>query len=838
MKNNQSRKSNVHPSASSRKDQKKRYDGNYLGIVVQNNDPEQRGRVKVYIPHINAQIYDNWDNLQYRKSDGSIRFKDKKFKSIGSNVAPEVASVIDDVKVKLPWAECAAPLMGESASGRYNAHTSVSTISDSARLDTTIPVKKDTDQYTDVNTKYKLNDEGLGESPGYRYEVATPPIDGFTTALSGCGSPVNVNKFSSQYKPSTYSNKSKGVFSVPNVGTHVWVWHEDGNPMKPVYFAVSHGREDWQGIHECSKDGAHGIDMPGTYENKSKKSDPSYNHNTETYRNKFVFNQKGGAIEICSTDNRELLKMTHYSGSFKEFNNYTTTEFAANNDQKLVNEDMFLTVNGSRNELVGEEYDLIVRGDHYRKIGTFNIDKFWEWKALVQDFANIKQLFETKRCDYTETEIGDFQFQSPGEIRDGNFADCPLCTDPDRTVRMWDIDNTGLTSLAMPTINSGNSFVYTTVTPNGDQSVFSWNLPDGDKETFLQSGTCPLCQGTGRSPSSMGGTWTNRDKDNLIWEKSKLLSDALVPIERELGLGGSEILHVTKHKIETIGLLMNDFPCLRIDPVGKLENSHILIRPGGVVTAPSVAPLIEEVHVDDLPGGSYTLNVCNRYNVQVGAGGVSMKTVGNVEIGGAMMTIAGEQVNVVSENEININSKRVSIVADILSLRQKNYKQVLVDSSLGVSNNLIVGGGAHIEGELTVNHITAPEEIQETEQTDLYAKLLSGLSFNATIKSAGGADLYAATSSTGGGTHSSMGGGGITVTLTGMSNDDKVQCYNHSHQFKNVPLHLMKTSDDVRTIGMNCTTTKDLSASTEKISAQPVEHMNKGGGLTQLGETI
>ena len=300
----------------------------------------------------------------------------------------------------------------------------------------------------------------------------------------------------------------------------------------------------------------------------------------------------------------------------------------------------------------------------------------------------------------------------------------------------------------------------------------------------------------------------------------------MVPIERELGLGGSEILHVTKHKIETIGLLMNDFPCLRIDPVGKLENSHILIRPGGVVTAPSVAPLIEEVHVDDLPGGSYTLNVCNRYNVQVGAGGVSMKTVGNVEIGGAMMTIAGEQVNVVSENEININSKRVSIVADILSLRQKNYEQVLVDSSLGVSNNLIVGGGAHIEGELTVNHITAPEEIQETEQTDLYAYLLSGLSFTATLNGFADSAGHAINGTTG------------TVTLNANSNDDKVQCYNHSHQFKNVPLHLMKTSDDVRTIGMNCTTTKDLSASTEKISAQPVEHMNKGGGLTQLGETI
>ena len=29
-----------------------KYNGMYLGIVIQNNDPEKRGRVKVYIPHV------------------------------------------------------------------------------------------------------------------------------------------------------------------------------------------------------------------------------------------------------------------------------------------------------------------------------------------------------------------------------------------------------------------------------------------------------------------------------------------------------------------------------------------------------------------------------------------------------------------------------------------------------------------------------------------------------------------------------------------------------------------------------------------------------------------
>jgi hypothetical protein len=170
-------------------------------------------------------------------------------------------------------------------------------------------------------------------------------------------------------------------------------------------------------------------------------------------------------------------------------------------------------------------------------------------------------------------------------------------------------------------------------------------------------------------------------------------------------------------------------------------------------------------------------------------------------------------------------------VSDILTLRQKEYGQVLVDSNLGVSQNVIIGGSTHIDGELFVNHVTAPIEIQETEQTDLYGKLLSGLSFNATIKKTSGEDLYAATSSTGGGTHSSMGGGGITVTLTGVSNDDKVRMYHHSHQFKNLPLHLVNSSQDVRKLSQRI-------ENPERDGAATPENINKGIGLTNTGEEI
>ena len=344
----------------------------------------------------------------------------------------------------LPWAECAAPLVGTVGSGRYNAYTETGTISDSNSPEATTPKPPDINWWEEaggyesaeaaiasgIDPPTTLNADGVGEKPARIYEVGDLKIhDAFdsTTNEDGktTGKPNAVNKYSYNYVPTSHSNEAKGSFSIPNVGSHVWVFFEQGDHMKPVYFAATHGREDWNQIYQSSEE-VHGTDYPGSYENKSLVDDPAYNHNTEIYRNKFVLNQKGGTLEIVNTDNREILKMTHYSGSFKEFNNETTIEFAANNDQKLVLGDQFETIRGAKNMFVANDYDNIIRGDCYRKIGTFNVEKYKEWQEHVRSLADIKQLFEVKRTSYADG--GAYQKQSPGQQQSGTHAPCPLCS--------------------------------------------------------------------------------------------------------------------------------------------------------------------------------------------------------------------------------------------------------------------------------------------------------------------------------------------------------------------------------------------------------------------------
>ena len=134
----------------------------------------------------------------------------------------------------------------------------------------------------------------------------------------------------------------------------------------------------------------------------------------------------------------------------------------------------------------------------------------------------------------------------------------------------------------------------------------------------------------------------------------------------------------------------------------------------------------------------------------------------------------------------------------MLTLRNKNNRQVLVDSNLGVSQNIVVGGSLHVEGELSVHHITAPVEIQETESVLLYGELVAGSAVTD--------------------------GNGIAVATP-----NSVKIYAHSHPFKNVPLKLMKDKDEVRKVGAKQT---DLQG---RSSAIPVIHEKKTGETGPTG---
>jgi len=795
----------------------KEYNGMYLGIVIQNDDPDRSGKVKVYVPHVIASVYDNWVQTN----------DDKAFKFPGNNIDSDLNTILEPLKSVLPWAECAMPLVGASGSGRYNAHKEDASISDTSKLQEFAP---DEDY---VSTKYSLNQDGIGESPGAKYEkFDLRLVDAFTDSENNDNNQVNV--LGNNYVPNTYSNMAKGSFCIPNVGSHVWCFFKDGSTDYPVYFAASYGEQDWQSIYDLTADDR-GTDYPGTYENTGQEADQGYSTDTETYRNKFVINQKGGVLEFINTDNREILKLTHYSGSFKEFNNYANIELASANDQKLVLEDQFETVRGFKSSYVERDYDFIVRGDRFKKIGNLNQAAMAQWRNVMGAIADIKQLFDVKRANLNDW-TSELQNQS------GSFGPCPVCSPSSSRSKKYPQLLGEWKSVAQPPpIVDMLQYKHE---PSRGVSVEPKNYSPagmaGGSNGKIFGESCPACGGSGRSKSTMDGIWTPDEKKQQDRFDRAVIDavETLVDVERDLGLGGSEDIHITKHKIETIGMVMNDFGSIRTDTVGKMFSDKMVIHKQGVFESRKETPLIEYVHVDDLPGGTYTLNVCNKYNVQVGAGGLSMKSYGPVDISGTIVNTTGEQVNISSANEVNIDGgSRLNIIADIIAIRQRKHEQVLIDSSAGISRNLIVGGSSHFEGEVYLHHVTAPTEIQETENTKIFGRAdheetkIIGYSWNGIpcdIPGCSYEPIYSRIPDSAG-------------NPCVVADHDSIYMYPHSHHFKNLPLHLKNTHDDVRSAAKECnSSTRGKAKQREWVNAENKSKPKrvppgKSGGFGGLG---
>jgi hypothetical protein len=85
--------------------------GNHVGIVVNVNDPENRGRVQVYVPHISTTLYNNWNE----------KLEDIEFKTFESTIFS--GDIRERLLSLLPWAEAAVPVWGGGTGAPINTDT-------------------------------------------------------------------------------------------------------------------------------------------------------------------------------------------------------------------------------------------------------------------------------------------------------------------------------------------------------------------------------------------------------------------------------------------------------------------------------------------------------------------------------------------------------------------------------------------------------------------------------------------------------------------------------------------------------------------------------------------
>ena len=461
-------------------------------------------------------------------------------------------------------------------------------------------------------------------------------------------------------------------------------------------------------------------------------------------RNKIVLNSRGGNIEIVDTQGAEKIKMSSYSGSTLELGNLSNIEIAAGNKDTVVSKDYFLTIKGARNLSTDKNSDENVDGDRYLKVGKqdqVTLDKYKEWAKIDKQLATINA--------------------APNLIPTVNVPNPSIET---KKITLFTTTQEAIESL--PKVNNQATSVALDFF-NIDIPEVNINVPIGLKlEPTL-------------SPSSQDATAISSPKLAAVNGITQLLASQLSTIEKGLGEGGNEIIQIAKHKTEIIGAIHNIRDSVRIIADGKSEVQRIKIDSYGSYSKYAAFQHVEPVAQFPFPCGTSS-TTASKYSLIVGSGGVEIKTIGVLNI-------------VIGSNEEDSNSTLILRDAD----------QVVVDSNLGVSRNIIVGGGMSIEGNLCVRSVSAPVELQQTEYIETFGETVPGKAIGWCLVDDNYITVY--------------GGTAIGDVGNSLSAPNSIKIYTHNHNFKNLPLTLHESIIDIPNVN-------EFNDPKTLVAANPVAH--------------
>ena len=515
---------------------------------------------------------------------------------------------------------------------------------------------------------------------------------------------------------------------------------------------------------------------------------------TKDYRNKLIINQRGGTVEINNSTDREEIKLSQYSGSNLSINNVVTSELATNNKQTTVLHDEYKTV--------GNNSSTYIEKDSIERIGENSYE--------LKGFTTKEQIDEHVKWRDSYRNVADANASFTGGSRPGNPDIGARNKRGIATSRF--INYMGPPPIVKDKSNQVNP--YTNVAADPSQVISGTATLADVQQAFGAGGQSDSTQdGSSRGGSVPAGL--------LVSKQGELLD-----IERKLGNGGDQIAAVKRHSLETIGAVVNTYPSVRVDDIGRSMPTQVGVSKNSVFKHFGAVPLVEEVdNASNFPCGTKSLTVGNKYNVIVGSGGVEIKTTGPVTISGTSTKLVGTIVNVSGSKGATVNSSSyVDIYAPRVVLRSQN--QILIDSSAGIAKNLIVSGSTFTEGELYVNHISAPVEVQQTHDTHLFGRIIEEKDIARIIpgkkigKIESGRKIGTCTIPGGSsaGTYDVISTGeGLTIisenqpyTIRSEVQTDTVEIQPHSHHFFNLPLSLYSTNIKMREAAIDNNINKPL----------------------------
>jgi len=520
------------------------------------------------------------------------------------------------------------------------------------------------------------------------------------------------------------------------------------------------------------------------------------------YKNRFIFNQRGGSLEIDNTTEQEKVKLSQRSGSNINLTNVVTSELATNNKQTNVVRDRFETVGNDKTEFIGNNSTIRTGGNSYNLKGFISqsqLDAFTSWKTAYAKIATINSQFRILRGGGSNPSLGET------ELKGKRTANPIIGT------KVFTVENkfNGYLKVPIRTSKTDEVVSYITVPDRGKTLPANYrelNALHITKSAGLSGSKAPgvLEFGAESNAATEGGQWEINNELLQLEDKLVGIQDELIPIEQQMGNGGDDIEIIKRNKFRQIGAEFNDFPSIKIDPKGRSQPFEVLVSDIGAYTNHDYVPHVEEVdNSSNFPCGNDDAVVGNRLSRTVGSGGINLKTTGSMELGSTNLKIGSNKINIDASLGLHLGSESFVEIQSLKTITLRTNRQVYVESSLGVKGDIVTGGGIYAEGEVYLHHITAPLEVHQTQDTVVTGKFATTTNRTLLIGEAHIGDRF--------------------YPVYAIKNDDVIVNYPHSHHHNGIPMRLTQSNSDVRKLAE----AEDINDHTKISQALPQIHERK-----------
>lgn len=225
---------------------------------------------------------------------------------------------------------------------------------------------------------------------------------------------------------------------------------------------------------------------------------------------------------------------------------------------------------------------------------------------------------------------------------------------------------------------------------------------------------CPTCNGTGVLENKADSTKNLQNAAKVAQEESA----EILKLETSLGpMGGNRHILVVGDDMLEVGLGFNDSDSYKIIPEGQVAPTGGKIEGKATLPYYRKSAAVRGTNPLATPGGHYHIKCSNKFSVFTGAQGVEINTVGPLTIQGGITKIISPEVTIGNGvGPVHIEGDHVQIAGKSIAFSPdpSGHGQVAIQGTLHTAGNIVAGGGAHFDGELSFISATCPGRLERT----------------------------------------------------------------------------------------------------------------------------